>query len=174
MWHIFNLLDFMRFQELGAAIRSARATRGLTQAELAQHAGLSRATLNRLENGVFPDLGLKKVQTLLDELGLELSVRRARREKNMDFVSMACTTASVSFREPVTPDELVHALLSGKAPPGKEAHFIVLLEEGPVPLLKGLVVQVGAWVKHGKVRKNIELIAQQVGLAREGNWRRID
>ena len=164
----------MRFQELGAAIRSARAAREMTQAELAQHAGLSRATLNRLENGVFPDLGLKKVQALLEELGLELSLRRARHEKNMDFVGMACTTASASFRQPITPDELVHALLSGKAPRGKEAHLIVLLEEGPVPLLKGLVAQVGAWVKQGKVRKNIERIAQEVGLAGEGSWRRID
>ena len=64
---------------------------------------------------------------------------------------MACTTASVSFRKTLTPDELVHALLSGRAPPNREAHLIVLLEEGPVALLKGLVAQVGAWVKPGKV-----------------------
>jgi transcriptional regulator with XRE-family HTH domain len=163
----------LRFQELGAAVRSARVARGITQAALALDAGLSRATLNRLENGVFPDLGLRKVQTLLEKLGMEISVKPARRERSMDFVSMACTTASVSFRQELTPDELVHALLSGKAPAAREAHFIALLEEAPVPLLKGLVAQVGAWVKPGKVSRNLEKIAKQVGLAGEGNWRKI-
>lgn len=165
----------MMIQELGAEIRRMRQARGLTQAQLAASAGLSRNTLNRLENGLFPDLGIRKAEGILDRLGLQFTIRpSARRRKSPDFVQMACTTASVSFRKTLTPDELVHALLSGRAPPNREAHLIVLLEEGPVALLKGLVAQVGAWVKPGKVAANIAKIAKQVGLTGPGGaWRRI-
>jgi transcriptional regulator with XRE-family HTH domain len=165
----------MLIQELGRAIRDARRAKGLTQAELAAEAGLSRNTLNRLENGLFPDLGIKKADAILEKLGMELSIKPVAQELNRpDFVSMACASAGVSFKKQLTPDELTHALLSGKAPPDKEAHFIALLEEAPVVLLNGLVEQVGSWVKPGKVEKNLARIAKQIGLTPgTGNWQKI-
>jgi putative transcriptional regulator len=39
--------------ELGNRIRTAREARGLTQAELAARVGVSRKTVNTVENGVF-------------------------------------------------------------------------------------------------------------------------
>ena len=39
--------------ELGNRIRQARESRGLTQAELAGQVGVSRKTVNTVENGVF-------------------------------------------------------------------------------------------------------------------------
>jgi len=156
-------------------IRRSRRTCGLTQAQLAAAVGLSRNTLNRLENGLFPDLGIRKAGAILERLGMELAIRPVpAKPTTTDFVSMACTSASVSFKTMLTPQELVHALLSGRAPSDKEAHFIVLLEEGPSALLKGLVKQVGAWVKPGKVEKNIAKIAKQIGLTGKGGaWRTI-
>jgi transcriptional regulator with XRE-family HTH domain len=165
----------MLIQELGRAIRDGRNARGLTQAELAAKAGLSRNTLNRLENGLFPDLGVKKAGAILEKLGMELSVKSVELKKHKpDFVSMACTSAGVSFKKQLAPDELIHALLSGKAPSGMEAHFITLLDEAPDALLSGLIEQVGSWVKPGKVEKNIQKIAKQVGLTTEvGSWQKI-
>ena len=165
----------MVIHELGLEIRRTRQARGLTQAQLAVLAGLSRNTLNRLENGMFPDLGIRKAEVILERLGLELAIRpSARKRKAPDYVRMACTSASVSFRTMLTAEELVYALLSGRAPANRQAHFIVLLEEGPVALLKGLVVQVGAWVKPGKVTGNLAKIAKQVGLTGPGGaWRKI-
>lgn len=155
----------MILQDLGAEIRRARSARGLTQAQLAAAAGLSRNTLNRLENGLFPDLGIKKAQAILEELGMELVVKPVEaKSKKPDFVGMASASAGVSFKNPLTPDELIDALLSGKPTPGKEAHFIVLLEESPGSVLKGLVQQAGAWVTPEKVKKNLGKIAKQVGL----------
>ncbi len=91
-----------------------------------------------------------------------------------DFVKMACVSAGVSFKKQLTPDELIDALLSGKVPAGKQAHFIVLLEEAPVVLLKGLVGQMGGWVKRRKVMTNIASIARKVGLPEgTGNWLKI-
>ncbi|MGH8745840.1 MAG: helix-turn-helix transcriptional regulator [Burkholderiales bacterium] len=157
-------------QELGAAIRKGRIARGWTQARLAQAAGLSRNTVNRLENGLFPDLGVKKAEAILEKLGMQLVVEpQTGKAKQPDFIGMACTTASVSFKEVLAPDELVHALLLGKPTPGKEAHFVVLIEEAPAPLLSGLIQQVGKWAKAGKVEKNLAKIAGQLGVTIRGD-----
>jgi hypothetical protein len=40
----------------------------------------------------------------------------------------------VSYRESLTPDELVQALLTGKVPQNRQAHFHVLLDETPIAL----------------------------------------
>jgi transcriptional regulator with XRE-family HTH domain len=162
----------MLLQELGRAIRLARTAQGLTQAQLAADAGVSRNTLNRVENGVFPDLGVRKVEAILERLGMKLKPVGLKQEKP-DFVGMACATASVSLKEPLAPQELVQAMLSGKVPTGKEAHLITLLDEGPPVLLDGLVAQVGSWVKPGKVNKNLQELARSVGLVAEnGAWHR--
>ena len=81
-----------------------------------------------------------------------------------DYIGMACTTAGVSLRKALAPDELVRALLAGKATPGKQAHFVVLLEEAPPALLRGLIAQVGAWGKPGQVARNVRKIAGALGV----------
>src|SRR4029077_17032209 len=126
---MFHRMSIMLIQELGRAVRDGRNARGITQAALAAEAGLSLNTLNRLENGVFPDLGIKKAGAILEKLGMELSVNPIELKKKPDFVSMACTFAGVSFKKQLTSYELIHALLSGKAPSGMKAHFITLLDE---------------------------------------------
>ena len=78
-----------------------------------------------------------------------------------DFVSMACTTASVSFRDPLTPEELLSALLTGAVPENRQAHFHVLLDEAPIPLLRGLLEQAGKRASYEKVARNFEKIAKE-------------
>jgi putative transcriptional regulator len=55
--------------ELGNRIREAREARGLTQAELAGLVGVSRKTVNTVENGVFvPSTVIAlKLATALDQ-----------------------------------------------------------------------------------------------------------
>jgi hypothetical protein len=124
-----------------------------------------------LENGLFPDLGIKKAEAILEKLGMELNIKPAESKKKPDFVAMACTSANVSFKKQLTPDELIHALLSGKVPPGKEAHLITLLDDASPSLLGGLIEKVGSWVKPGKVEKNVQTIAKHVGLTKEPVWK---
>lgn len=154
----------MRIQALGYEIRRARRALGMTQAQLAEDAGLSRTTLNQLENGLFPDLGIKKVLTILQRLGLELSLQKT--ERRQDFIRMACTTASVSYRNPLAEGELIQALLTGKIPPGKRPHFRTLLDEATPTLLSGLVKSVSQWTKPGRVERNLVRIAHEVGSTR--------
>lgn len=161
----------MRIQEIGHRIRQVRLGLGWTQARLAASAGLSRTTLNQLESGLFPDLGVKKLQALLEPLGLALSVEEAPKARPQDFIRMACTTASVSYRNELTEDELVRVLLTGKVPPGKRPHLRALFDEAPPSLLNGLVEQVGHWAKRGRVENNLVAIARDAGAARKiGEW----
>jgi hypothetical protein len=81
---------------------------------------------------------------------------------------MACTSASTSFREALRPDELVHALLTGKLPPGRRPHFRVIFEELPAPVREGVVRQVGAWSSEERVLGNLERIAGAVGGTKRG------
>jgi transcriptional regulator with XRE-family HTH domain len=64
-------------QDLGIRIRQARKEKGLTQAQLADMAGITRKTLSQIETGTVSDIGIRKVGRTLDVLGLELSVRPA-------------------------------------------------------------------------------------------------
>lgn len=155
----------MRIQELGFEIRKKRLALGLTQAQLADAAGVSRTTLNQLERGVFPDLGVRKVVSLLDQLGLTLAVRPAQKTQR-DFIQMACTTASVSYRSTLTEDELIRALLTGKVPTRRQAHLRTLLDEAPAALLNGLVAEVGRWSTPGRIETNLDRIAEEVGATR--------
>jgi transcriptional regulator with XRE-family HTH domain len=78
----------MRLREIGNRIRSERRRKGLTQARLAEEAGLSRATLNGLEKGTVRELGFHKLDAILGVLGLELAPTRARKETRPSPVLM--------------------------------------------------------------------------------------
>jgi transcriptional regulator with XRE-family HTH domain len=138
----------------------------LTQAQLAAASGVTRVTVNRLENGDVPDIGINKVQALLKPLGLILAVQPAPASHEPDFLRMACVTASVSFKEPLTERELTRALLTGRVAANRRPHLRVLLEEAAPDLLQGVVRQVGRWTQPGKVERNLAKIAVAVGSSR--------
>jgi transcriptional regulator with XRE-family HTH domain len=157
----------MRPQEIGYQVRQARGARGLTQAQLATAAGVSRTTLNRLENGLFPDLGISKLQTLLGEVGLSLTIQPTQKSSAPDFIRMACVTANVSYRDALTEDQLIQALLTGIIPTGRRPHFRTLLEEAAPTVLQGLLKEAGRWTKPGRVEKNLAKIATAINPKRK-------
>ena len=63
---------------IGKDVANSRKTLKLTQTALSRNAGLSRATLDALENGRTGELGFSKISKLLAALGLELSLQTAR------------------------------------------------------------------------------------------------
>ena len=65
----------MDFQTLGHEISALRQQQGVSQQKMADHLGISRATINALENGRSGDIGIRKVMKILDYLGKELAVR---------------------------------------------------------------------------------------------------
>ena len=62
---------------IGAEVAKRRKSLKLSQAELAQKAGISRATLDALENGRKGELGFTKVTRVLAALGLDLILQPA-------------------------------------------------------------------------------------------------
>ncbi len=77
--------------ELGSKIRSLRQQRGLTAAQLAEQAGLSRTTLYHLEQGR-GNIEMSRFLSLCRALGVELDLQPAR--------AMEAIAADVGGREP--------------------------------------------------------------------------
>jgi transcriptional regulator with XRE-family HTH domain len=66
---------------IGKRIAERRKTLKFSQAELARNAGVSRATLDALENGRAGELGFSKVTKLLAAIGLELTLQTASSQR---------------------------------------------------------------------------------------------
>lgn len=136
-----------------------------TQADLARAAGLSRTTMNLLENGLFPDIGIRKAQAILDHLGLALHVRPVQRRRP-DYVLMARTVANASYRAELSEAELVRVLLTGRLAVRYRPHLRTLLTEAPLAVLRGLVQEVGRWAQPGRVADNVHGLSETLGTAR--------
>ncbi len=76
----------MDIVELGQAFRTARVARRLTQQDAARHAGVSVATISRLERGDLLELGVVKLISLLGLVGLDLATRPKGHGRTLDDI----------------------------------------------------------------------------------------
>lgn len=67
---------------IGQTIRQARVDSGLKQSQLASLAGVSERTLISVEMGTAPGIGMGKLASILDVLGLDLKVVPAVQKNN--------------------------------------------------------------------------------------------
>ena len=65
-------------QEIGSTLREARKQRKLTQQQLGDLLGMSRATISGLETGRIAEIGIRKIAAICSVLGLEISVGKRR------------------------------------------------------------------------------------------------
>ncbi|KPU56938.1 helix-turn-helix family protein [Pseudomonas fluorescens] len=79
-------------ENLGELIRILRKERKLSQQALAQKYGMSRATISGIENNAISEIGLRKVEAILNGFGYELTAvpRQSKRPtldslKKVDF-----------------------------------------------------------------------------------------
>ena len=128
----------MNLQEIGKLVRARREVLGLSQQRLARLAGLSRTTINLLETGRLTDLGIAKVTEVLELLGLVLDAHQPD-HSHVNAIRMASKTASVSYKESLTPNELILALATGEIPSSRAAHFSTLMDEAPLNLIVSAV-----------------------------------
>jgi|KBSMisStandDraft_5_1062788.scaffolds.fasta_scaffold04043_13 transcriptional regulator with XRE-family HTH domain len=163
----------MYLAELGARIRQARKSRGLTQAVLAGRAGVTRETLNQLERGVAKDLGVAKVLRLLRAVDLDLLVLEAATRPMTNYVRLAATAGSTGFREPLAEEEVVHALLTAKAPARKRPHLRRLLEDSSPALIQGLVSQVSQWGTPAELQQNLTALARTLDVKVRPEWTKV-
>jgi transcriptional regulator with XRE-family HTH domain len=133
--------------ELSKAVHVRRSEIGLTQSDLAKLSGLSRQTINQVENGTVKDLSLNRAEKLAGVLGLSLHVEQPHAKQSVRSgarispLARAAHTASVSYRNTLAPAQLRRMLVDGNASPGYAPHLHALLDEAPVSLLASLVEQ---------------------------------
>ncbi|CAI8772123.1 helix-turn-helix protein [compost metagenome] len=79
-------------ENLGKLIRTLRKERKLSQQALAHQYGMSRATISGIENNTLSEIGLRKVEAILNGFGYELTAvpRQSKRPtldtlKKVDF-----------------------------------------------------------------------------------------
>jgi len=71
----------LRLASVGEQIAERRKALKLSQVTLARKAGVSRATLDALENGRAGEIGFSKLTKLLTALGLELTLQPATSQR---------------------------------------------------------------------------------------------
>lgn len=74
----------MTLQEIGRHLRDARRSRKLSQAQLAQQFGMSRAAISGIERGTIREIGVRKLMRLCDALGLDLRVEPQARRPSLE------------------------------------------------------------------------------------------
>lgn len=74
-------------KNISSTIKAARREQKLTQKALGDRLGMSRNTIAGLENGTFTDLGIRKVEAILNALGYTLTVQRRSSRPTLDDLS---------------------------------------------------------------------------------------
>lgn len=150
----------MNLAQIGGEIHSKRVQAGLLQEHVAKFAGLSRVTINQLENGTLKDLGYTKLKAVMDVLGLDMETVRPSGMKSA--LAVAARSISTSYRDVITADMLSMMLRSGVAPEQFHPHLMALLDETPLPVVVKAVAEAATpEVPAKKIMKHLSLWAKQ-------------
>ena len=74
----------MNLSELGKEIQHLRKSKKWSQNDLEQYSGITKRTISKIENGFIDEVGIKKVEILLDLLGQEFALRPKGRPKTLE------------------------------------------------------------------------------------------
>lgn len=74
----------MNLEQLGKEIQLLRKQKLWTQDDLENYSGITKRTISKIENGFIDEIGIKKVEVILDLLGFEFSIRPKNRPKTLE------------------------------------------------------------------------------------------
>ncbi len=74
----------MTLEQLGLEIKTLRKDKKYSQDDMEQFSGITKRTISKIENGFIDEVGIKKVETILDLLGYELGIRPKGRPKTLE------------------------------------------------------------------------------------------
>lgn len=75
---------FLSLEKLGFEIKTKRKEKNWSQDDMEKYSGITKRTISKIENGFIDEVGIKKVDTILDLLGLEFATRAKGRPKTME------------------------------------------------------------------------------------------
>lgn len=78
-----------KVEAIGRTIKNLRKQKGLSQSELASQLGMSRSTISGIENNTVPEIGIRKVEAILNVLGYTLTAVAQRRRPTLDQLKEA-------------------------------------------------------------------------------------
>lgn len=161
---------------IGNAIQSKRQALGLTQQQLADMAGISRQSLNGIEQGNV-NATLATIGQLFDVLDLALDVSdpesaRQARGRPTRALWMAAKGANVSYSGELTAEELERVLATGTVAEQFRPQLAQVLNEAPLQLVAKTVAEVAARQhrKPSEIWKNVRKIARTLMATRGGMW----
>lgn len=70
--------------DLGKEIKNLRKQKNWSQNDLEEYSGITKRTISKIENGFIDEVGIKKVETILDLLGMEFALRPKGRPKTLE------------------------------------------------------------------------------------------
>ena len=156
----------MYLVELGRQMKTLRKAAGFSQAQLAQLSGVARETLSRIENGSYNDIGIKKLVTLFDLVGGELSAQPRTNRNEPDFVRRAVSTANVSNKRRMHGDELIQAFVTGVIPTGMAGHLYSMFDDLSSANQEALIEQIGTLANDkATVRRGVERLRARLSCA---------
>lgn len=71
-------------ESIGLTIKNLRRQKGLSQAALASQLGMSRSTISSIENNTVAEIGIRKVEAILNVFGHTLAAVTRRRRPTLD------------------------------------------------------------------------------------------
>ncbi len=74
----------MTLQEFGFEIKLLRKAKKWSQNDLEEYSGITKRTISKIEGGFIEEVGIKKVETILDLLGFEFYLREKGRPKTLE------------------------------------------------------------------------------------------
>ena len=74
----------MGLEKLGKEIKKLRKEKNWTQDDLEKRAGITKRTISKIENGFIDEVGIKKVEIILDLLGVEFALRPKGRPRTLE------------------------------------------------------------------------------------------
>jgi len=74
----------MLLNDLGKTIKQLRKEKGWSQAQLEAYSGITKRTISKIENGFVEEVGIKKVENILDLLGMEFALRVKGRPRTLE------------------------------------------------------------------------------------------
>jgi len=74
----------MTLETLGKEIQKRRKEKRWSQDDLEKYSAITKRTISKIENGFIDEVGIKKVEIILDLLGYEFALREKARPRTLE------------------------------------------------------------------------------------------
>lgn len=74
----------MTLEELGNEVKKLRKEKDFSQDDIEKFSNITKRTISKIENGFIDEVGIKKVEMILNLLDYELSIRPKGRPKTLE------------------------------------------------------------------------------------------